>query len=120
MKTSSRNYTSQFSNRPPGDKASVDAELARLGPMGEFIRQTDYGMTINHVGVVAGFAVALPFQLALIWALNLRPWSAVALMAPSVLYVAASKFLHPYLHKTRDVATAGPSCASSWRPGTPR
>ncbi len=109
-KTSNRHYTAQFAPAPPGDRATIDAELDALGAVGRRIKESDYGMTLSHAGVAAGLLATLPVHAALIWALALGPLSAAALVAPSLLYVAASKSLHPFLHKSRDEAMtrAGP------------
>ncbi|HTT99182.1 MAG TPA: hypothetical protein VMF58_14120 [Rhizomicrobium sp.] len=101
IKTSNRNYTSQFSPDDPKDREVVDAELAHMGATGRFIKSTNYGMTLNPNSVLTGFLTPLPVQAGLIWLLHLNLFDAVALMAPAWLYIAASRNLHPYLHKTR-------------------
>ena len=102
VKTSNRYYTAQFAHGPPGDKSTIDAELNALGEVGRRIKKSNYGMTLTHTGVMAGLLATLPIHMTLILILCLEPVSAVALMAPSLLHVAASKILHPYLHKRRD------------------
>jgi hypothetical protein len=102
VKTSNRYYTTQFSSDPPGDQLTIDAELDALGDVGRHIKKSDYGMTLTHTGVMTGLLATLPIHMTLILVLGLEPVSAVALMAPSLLHVWASKILHPYLHKRRD------------------
>ncbi|HLQ92282.1 MAG TPA: hypothetical protein VK148_19865 [Xanthobacteraceae bacterium] len=102
VKTSNKYYTAQFSSNPSGHRSTIDAELDALGTIGRQIKRTDYGMTLTPTGVVAGLLVTLPIHVTLILILCLEPISAVALMAPSLLHVCASKYLHPYLHKRRD------------------
>ena len=106
VKTSNRNYTTQFSAHPPGDRSTIDAELEAMGEVGMDIKKSDYGMTLTHAGVTAGLLVTLPICVILIWILGLEFLSAVALMTPSLLYVAASKILHPCLHMSREEAMA--------------
>jgi hypothetical protein len=110
VRTCNRHYTAQFACSPPGDQATIDAELDTLGPLGHYIKKTDYGMTLSHEGVIAGLLVTLPVNGLLWWTLALDPIAAAALLAPSLLYVGASAALHPYLHKSRDqaLAQAGP------------
>ena len=110
VKTCNRNYTAQFSIDPPGDQATIDAELDALGNVGLHIRRTGYGMTLSHQGVIAGFISTLPLTVLLWWLLSLDLISGISLIASSFLFVGASKVLHPYLHKSRDRALeqAGP------------
>ena len=106
VKTSNRNYTTQFAREPPGDRSTIDAELDALGEVGQSIKKSDYGMSLTHAGVTAGVLVALPIHLTLIWGLGLEFLSTVALITPSLLYVVASRNFHPCLHKRREEALA--------------
>jgi hypothetical protein len=110
LRTCNKNYTAQFSADPPGDQATIDAELDALGSDGRYIRDTNYGMTLGHEGVIAGIAATLPVYVFLSMILRLDLISEIALVAPTLLYVGASKWLHPYLHKDRGIALeqAGP------------
>jgi hypothetical protein len=109
-RTSNRHYTAQFGPRPPFDRTTVDAELDALGAAGRYVKASDYGMTLSHSGVAAGLLATLPLHLLLIWALSPGPAGIAALLAPSLLYVAASKSLHRYLHRRPEhaMASAGP------------
>lgn len=109
-RTSNRHYTAQFGVAPPHDRATVDAELDALGAAGRYVKASDYGMSLSHSGVVSGLVATLPLHLLLVLALSPGPAGIVALVAPSLLYVAASKSLHRYLHRTPEhaLATAGP------------
>jgi hypothetical protein len=106
VKTSNRNYTTQFDPESPGDRSTIDAELDALGEVGRSIKKSDYGMSLTHAGITAGVLVTLPVYMTLIWVLGLGVLSALALMTPSLLYVTASKHLHPCLHKSRQEAMA--------------
>ena len=71
VKTSNKNYTTQFAPGPPGDRSTIDAELAVLGKVGQRIKRSDYGMSLSHGGVTVGLLVTLPVHLTLIWVLGL-------------------------------------------------
>jgi hypothetical protein len=106
VKSSNKNYTTQFAPGPPGDRSTIDAELAVLGKVGQRIKRSDYGMSLSHGGVTVGLLVTLPVHLTLIWVLGLGFLSTLALITPSFLYVLASRNLHPCLHKNRERAMA--------------
>jgi hypothetical protein len=110
IRTCNKNYTTQFSKTPPGDQATIDAELDGLGEAGSYIKRSNYGMTLSHEGVMAGILLTLPLNVLIAWVFSLNVLSITALITPSFMYVAASKFLHPYLHKDRTQALeqAGP------------
>jgi hypothetical protein len=110
VKTSNRYYTTQFASAAPNDRSTIDAELEALGKAGRQIRKSDYGMTLTDTAVMAGLLVTLPIHVTLICVFDFGPVSAVALMAPSLLHVGASRILHPCLHKRRDeiIGTSGP------------
>lgn len=109
-RTSNRHYTAQFGPCPPFDRATVDAELEALGAAGRYVKASDYGMSLSHSGVVSGLLATMPIHFLLIWILAPGPAGIAALVAPTLLYVAASKSLHRYLHRSPDhaMATAGP------------
>ena len=109
-KTSRKNYATQLARRRSDAQSRIHAEHDDMNGIGRHVKKSDYGMTLTHAGVAAGLLVTLPVHVTLILALRLEPLSAVALTMPSLLYVAASKSLHPYLHKSRDeaMASAGP------------
>jgi hypothetical protein len=67
-------------------------------------------MSLAHEGVIAGFLTPLRIYILLYWNLHLDLISGIGLVAPSTLYVGASKYLHPFLHKSRHRAfdEAGP------------
>ena len=106
LKTSNKNYTTQFAPGPPGDRSTIDAQLDVLGKVGQRIKRSDYGMSLSHGGVTVGLLVTLPVHLTLIWVLGLGFLSTLALITPSLLYVLASRNLHPCLHKNRERAMA--------------
>jgi hypothetical protein len=110
VRTSNRHYTAQFASAAPNDQSTIDAELDALGKVGRHIRKSDYGMTLTDTAVMAGLLVTVPIHVTLIYIFDLGSVPAVALMAPSLLHVGASKILHPCLHKRRDeiIETSGP------------
>jgi hypothetical protein len=87
-------------------KEKVDKELEALGYLGQKVKDTEYGRTLSWKGVLVGLAAAAPVYAVLTYFLGATPIAAAGILAPSLLYVSASKYLHPDLHPDRDSAMA--------------
>lgn len=105
-------YTEQFSSEE--EQRLLDEELEALGDDGKEIIKSRYGVTLSHSGVRAGLFAGLlasaPVYAALTTLFGVDPIVGLSAFAPSLLFVFASKYLHPYLHMNRDeaLAKAGP------------
>jgi hypothetical protein len=112
VKTSNRNYTTQFDPESPGDRSTIDAELDALGEVGRSIKKSDYGMSLTHAGITAGVLVTLPVYMTLVgsWIFSLVGALADDRPCPR---------RHQHLHlvstiRQEAMARSGPLCACCW------
>lgn len=111
-KTYVDSYIEQFTSREEQDK--LDEELHLLEELGEKIIKDRYGVTISTISYIKGMFVAMPVHATLIFALGLSPVSIAALVAPALLYGAASKFMHPMMHESREKVLADATPFQRW------
>ena len=103
-----KTYTKQFESDE--QRAALDAELKKLGPLGKRLMNDGYGVSLTAGGVLRFLAPIAPVYTALIMTLGLGPAAIAGMMVPALLYPLASKVMHPYLHMPREEAMkkAGP------------
>jgi hypothetical protein len=99
-----RDYTKQFENDEA--KRALD-EMLKTHPVGEAAIADDYGVSLAKS---ASLMAAAPVVVALACVMGISVPATIAFLIPAAAVPAMSKWVHPYLHMTKEEAMekAGP------------
>ena len=111
-----KSYVKQFESED--QKAKLDAELQKMGKVGERLMAENYGVSLDAAGVLRFLAPIAPVYVALMWTLGLGPAAIAGMLVPAALYPLASKVMHPYLHMPKEEAMQKAGPLARWLLGT--
>lgn len=99
-----KNFAKQFATDE--ERKAFEVKMRELGPWYESLKKSRYGLSLSTEGKVMGVAVAAPIYALMTWVLGFDAFETLAFVTPSVSFVLASAYFHPYIHMSRSEALA--------------